>query len=871
VQPREPDDSRVIPLVELALAAPPEERQSRLETACMGDTELFQVAWDCVQWELRMGGFLQTPLIAAAGNGRPFEPGQLLQDRFRITREVARGGMGVVYEAHDEKLDRRIAVKCAMPEFRKRLPPEARNATEVSHPNVCKIFEIHTVMAAGEELEFLTMEFLDGETLSERLRRGPLPPKEARTIAAQLCAGLAEAHRRNVIHGDLKSGNVIVTREPGGGIRAVITDFGLARGPNPNQQITLASVAGGTPDYMSPELRSGEKATAASDIYALGVILRELTSRHGAVADEEHAAAPWLWRRVVARCLDPDPARRFRGAEEVARALSPISRRWLLAAAAAVLLAVASGVVTYQRATAPRESVKLAVLPLEAGADAAALGSGMWQSVAAQVARIRGGKRARVDVIPFADVTRAKVGEASTARTVFGATHAMRGTLRRDGDNIVLHAFVTDTRTQANVGEREFRYAPGELRYAPSAVAGVVTAALRLPSAVPAGVNAAAREDYTAGVAYTRRNSTIDRALPLLERAVAHDPDSPLTWAALAEAQWYRYFMTEDRAWLVRASESLRQAQNRNPDAAAVHRMTGVLRANAGAYEESAAEYLRAIELEPPNADAYRRLGQVYLRDNQLGPALAAFQKAVEQEPTYFRVYQDLGAYYSQRGDSHLAIRELEKSVGLAPEEAETHYALGTAYSNAGRYVEAERELRAAIALGEPMRALNNLANALMHQGKDAEAIPFLKRALERFPDRYLWWMNLGNAYRRANLRKDSMRAYRRSLELAETQIARNPRDGIVRARLAYVCARLADRRRAESEVAQALQTSPQSIDVRVAAVWTYEALGRREDSLGILRASADEVLVQALRQIDLADLRQDSRFKQLVDSRRIQ
>jgi hypothetical protein len=113
----------------------------------------------------------------------------------------------------------------------------------------------------------------------------------------------------------------------------------------------------------------------------------------------------------------------------------------------------------------------------------------------------------------------------------------VRGTLRREEGKVVLHVLLTDTRTQADVGDREFRYAPGELRYAGQATAGMVTATLRLPP-LPAGpMKPAAEQDYAAGLAYTRRNSTIDRALPLLERAVEADRDSPLTWAGLAEAR----------------------------------------------------------------------------------------------------------------------------------------------------------------------------------------------------------------------------------------------------------------------------------------------------------------------------------------------
>src|SRR5215470_13168265 len=168
-------DDLVMGLVELALARSPEEREAYLQSACANNSELFAEVWKYVQWEERMKGFLLEPLCTPPPHEHPFEPGDVLDGRFRIVRELARGGMGVVYEAVDQKLERRIAIKTAKSGFRKRLPPEVRNATEISHPNVCKIFEIHTASTEDGEIDFITMEFLEGETLEKRLRRGPLP------------------------------------------------------------------------------------------------------------------------------------------------------------------------------------------------------------------------------------------------------------------------------------------------------------------------------------------------------------------------------------------------------------------------------------------------------------------------------------------------------------------------------------------------------------------------------------------------------------------------------------------------------------------------------------------------------------------------
>src|SRR5258708_11754588 len=147
-----------------------------------------------------MKGFLLELLYSPTVNEHPFELGDLLDGRFRILREIAQGGMGVVYEAMDERLDRRIAIKCAKTGFRKRLPPEVRHAREITHPNVCKIFEIHTARTAAGEIDFVTMAYLEGETLADRLKRGPVPEAEARAIARPLCSGLARAPSQGVIH-----------------------------------------------------------------------------------------------------------------------------------------------------------------------------------------------------------------------------------------------------------------------------------------------------------------------------------------------------------------------------------------------------------------------------------------------------------------------------------------------------------------------------------------------------------------------------------------------------------------------------------------------------------------------------------------------
>jgi len=910
------DDDSVMSLVELAMGRPPEEREAFLRAASAGDEELFRVAWEYVQWNHRMGDFLAVPLCeelrvrqslpgepiddhAAAPGESFFDPGDKLSSRFRIVREVARGGMGIVYEAHDEKLDRRIALKCARSGFQKRLPPEVRHASEITHPNVCRIFEIHTATTRGGEVDFFTMELLQGETLRVRLAEGPLPESEAVAIGSQIVAGVAEAHRRGVVHGDLKSNNVILARNPDGSIRAVVTDFGLARGPVGQVEasgghsgkghdaaeqanavgLTRASQAGGTPGYMAPELWKGERPTIASDVFALGVILYELVANRRPyppdLSWEDRIRPPATvnhpWNPILQRCLRPAPEARFRNAGEVAAALEPShSRRWWIGVAAAIALSAVSGWATYQRAVGPKETIRLAMLALQPDPGApgtydAHLAETVSRAAAAQFAKLNGGERARFSVVPWSDVIGRRIDSVDKARAKpIGATDVVRGSIAWVNGQVELHAYVAGEHS----AEWSATYNPGEAeRYAPAAIGGMVTSTLRLdPLRTP--LNARAAGDYAEGLRLAQWDSTFADALRAFERAVNADADSPLTWAGLAEAQWYRYHSMNDAKWLERSSESLRQARNRNLDLAAVHRVNGLLLKTRGLYEQAETEYLRAIELEPKNADAYRRLGQAYHAAGKKEKALEAFTAAVRIEPGDYRIYEALGYYYDQQGDYVNALPEYVKGVELAPDEADAHRFLGTAYRHLERYDEAERELRKAVQLAPTPATLGALAGTLMYLKRDTEAIGYYRQAVGQSPDDSLWWMPLGIAYARTGQPDEARRAFSKGLTAA--QKARDPRDAETLSRVAFFSARLHDPGPALFEIRSALQLSPESTAVQETAVWTYHALGRDDEAIRILETSDPDVLRDVASWPDLAGLCRDPRFNALMQSRNI-
>lgn len=272
------------------------------------------------------------------GTGGSLPVGTTVAGRYRIARFLAAGGMGEVYQASDALLGEPVALKLlrpelgAKPEAQERFASEIRLARRITHPNVCRVFDVGM---DGPHL-FLTMELHHGETLATLLaRRGPLPRGEVEALLPQLLAGVGAAHAAAVIHSDLKPSNVIFA---GGGERLVITDFGLAvpcctQFGCPCSGVHLI----GTPAYAAPELLEGGTASEATDLFGIGVILFEMLVGHApwrcptAVATARarlegeppspRALRPELdpvWDEAIRACLARDPSRRPRDVQSLA-------------------------------------------------------------------------------------------------------------------------------------------------------------------------------------------------------------------------------------------------------------------------------------------------------------------------------------------------------------------------------------------------------------------------------------------------------------------------------------------------------------------------------------------------------------------------
>jgi tetratricopeptide (TPR) repeat protein len=314
------------------------ERTAFLARQCGSDTELYASVVRLLSRYGKLSDFLEAP-PAIATSERGLQPGEVLNERFRIVRVLGHGGMGEVYLADDLALGESVAIKTLQPRLRgnesvaARFRDEIRLARKISHPNICRIFDLFSESRGGRSILYFTMEFLDGPTLARKIAEGPLSPEEALPILRQVAAGLDAAHAAVILHRDLKPSNIALVRTESGATRAIITDFGLAKAFTKLATASGQTAEGqivGTTEYMAPEQFLGDEPSPATDVFALGCVVYEtLSGKHPFPANNVVRSAirrvlgqpepissvaptmPRKWDAVIGRALAPDPAKRF--------------------------------------------------------------------------------------------------------------------------------------------------------------------------------------------------------------------------------------------------------------------------------------------------------------------------------------------------------------------------------------------------------------------------------------------------------------------------------------------------------------------------------------------------------------------------------
>ncbi|HEX9801613.1 MAG TPA: protein kinase [Thermoanaerobaculia bacterium] len=691
------------------------------------------------------------------------EPGEVLGP-YEVLGPVGAGGMGEVYRARDTRIGREVAVKllpaalAGQADRRARFEREARAVGSLNHPNLLTLFDVGTRDGAP----YLVTELLDGETLRERLRRGTLEPARALELAAGVAHGLAAAHERGVVHRDLKPENLFVTRDG----RVKILDFGLARidasagaelPTEVGDAVTVDGALVGTPAYMAPEQVRGQPVDHRADLFALGAVLFEMFAGRrlfsGGTLDEVLAAilqaplpdlaaeprVPAATRRLLARCLARDPARRASSAHDLALELEEL----VLEATGARASRADSG------ATARPADPTLVVLPFadrvgHAGADF--LCDGLAEQILNALARLPGLRvLARATSFRFRD----RIGEPVEVGRQLGADAVVTGRVFALGGRLVVRAELTDVHDGVQVWGDQYDRPSDDLlavqdeigREVVKALGHRLTAAKRATLERPLTENPRAYELHLRG-RHALNRRTVDgmrQAIELLNQAVESDPAYALAWTGLADAYLLigryggeppRQVMPFAREAALRALESAEELAEPHTSLAQIYWYYD--------WDLTAAEreFRRALEINPNYAQAHHWLAFDLAEVGRIEEAEREIARALEIDPLSLIIRANAGtiAYFARRFER--AVELCERALDLDASFAVAHQWRGRALEALGRYDEAASAFRAAAAqLGDEPETMASLGHALARSGRRAEAEELAAR-LETLVDR---------------------------------------------------------------------------------------------------------------------------------------
>jgi serine/threonine protein kinase/tetratricopeptide (TPR) repeat protein len=660
-----------------------------------------------------------------------FDPGAIVAGRFHVVRPIARGGMGEVYEAHDDRLHMNVALKAIRPELIsdpesiERFRREVRVTREIAHAHICRVFDLveHVLPPSparpnGGTLPCLTMQLLQGQTLETWVdSHRPAPASEVLPLVVQIADALHTLHEAGIVHRDLKPSNVMLVDGPDGP-RAVLTDFGLARRLDAGLFETQHAVQG-APYYMAPELFRGHRPSRASDIYALGLLVDELvTDTRAFSADSLHSlllqkledgpvppsqrsrALPAHWDDAIRQALDPDPNRRPASALALVHALTrrapglnadnasptPVALRRLLhpAVLGAVALTASTVALTAPLVTSSPASTSVVLLPFENQT-----GDLAHEYLALEAAA---GLAGRLEAVQGFIVYRAHDQDA-TVRADKRADLALSGQLRQTPTGLRLVAQITNGARDRVLWSGQYDMKPAELLLVEQQL-------------VTDAVEIIGREADTMA---SRR--WIDRLSSWSRRALGGPlvPPQRTTNAEAYDAYIRGRALAEERTLepTLAAKQLFERAAQLDPQYAAPHAALADLQAilmelqvapHATLLREAAAHAGRAVALAPDLADAHLSLAGVLQMQGQWDAAEQEFKRALDLHPKFARAHRWYGGMLLQFNRVTEAFNLLQSGLDLDPYDIPSQSAYGLALFYGRRPLDAARHLEALLA-----------------------------------------------------------------------------------------------------------------------------------------------------------------------------
>jgi len=688
---------------------------------------------------------------------------------YRILEKVAAGGMGVVYLARDEQLERDVAVK-VLPSgtlsddaARRHFRREAMALAKINHPHIETVYEFGT----QDDVDFLVMEYVPGKTLADRISAGTVPEKEIIELGIQIASALEEAHERGIVHRDLKPANIALTAKG----YAKILDFGLAKLLRPVEDGTTelfsdSHAAAGTLPYMPPEQLKGERVDGRADIYTIGAVLYEMSTGHRAFREElasrlidailhqppvpPRALNPRISAELeilILKCLDKDSDRCYQSAKELLVDLHrlqlgsrnlpmplpprphPAARRKRIAYSLAGALALAAILIASNVAgwrdrlvghTRGQQIRSLAVLPLEnLSGDSAQeyFADGMTDALITDL-----GKISALRVISRTSVMQYK-GARKPLREIakdLGLDAAVEGSILRSGGHVQITARLIQAKTDAQIWSQSYERDIQDVLKLQSEVAQAIADEIRikLTPEEQARINAThqvkpeAFDAYLRGRHYweERTEEGLIKSLQCFQQAIAEDPTYARAYAGLADSYatlGNNRFLAPIESFPKAKAAALKSLQLE--DLAEAHASLAFSLWNYDLdWDAVEKEYKRAIELNPGYPSAYHWYAGYLSGIGRHAEAIAAIKKARELDPLSPRINANVGLilYFAREYDQ--AIEELQKALQMDPNSAAAYFYLGMTHSQQGEHHQA------IAALEKSRQLLNNSPESVL-------------------------------------------------------------------------------------------------------------------------------------------------------------
>ena len=669
--------------------------------------------------------------------------GKTFAGRYQIIEELGRGGMGLVYKARDTKLKRSVALKFLPPEFthiselKERFMREAQAAASLDHPHICTVYEFDE----AEEKTFISMAYIEGQSLKKKIESGPLELDEALRIATQVAEGLQEAHKKGVAHRDIKSANIMVTEKG----QAMIMDFGLAR-VRGGTLVTKEGMTMGTIAYMSPEQARGEEVDHRTDIWSLGVVLYEMFSGQLPFKGEHDQAVvysilneqpkpvtdlrsniPMALEQVVGKALEKNLDERYQHMEELLNDLKSIAegiepegirarlrkakflkrKKAILYAGLASLLIIMTLVALSLFTGRAEDMDSIAVLPLEnlsGDPDQEYFVEGMHEELITELSKIRALK-----VISRPSVMRYKKSDKSLPEIAkeLNVKGIVAGSALKEGGRVRISVQLIEVKTERNLWaekyDRDYRdililYGEVALGIAQEIKIAVTPAEkTRLASARP--VDSEAHELYLKGRYYWNKFSPewAEKSISYYKQAIEKDPAYALAYAALAESYVMLstgFDILPGKDTMPKAREAALKALEFDPTLADAHVSLGLV-ATCYDWDRQAAKthFEKALELNPNSVTAHQWI-EFYLSflEGKYKESIDHLERAQELDPLNLFVKARLGFVYYYSRDFDRAIEQFKEIVAFDPNNPLGHIGFVEVFGKKGMYDQAIAE-----------------------------------------------------------------------------------------------------------------------------------------------------------------------------------